>query len=273
MFSDILENELKPIVESLDNILTLDEKLFTEDKINQIIAYVSAMFNQQIKQEMVNSYTQTFREQFFTEEEAREASSILVEAINEYLSDYGTISDNKQKIVNVIIDSMKEAIEEAIQKYFQPAQHKIFFELIHPNAKIPSYAHETDAGADIYIPEDVIIPPAARGFMVHTGLKAVIPNGWEIQIRPRSGLSSKTALRISNAPGTIDAGYRGEICVLCDNLSGQSIELKAGDRIAQMVFSPVTHFIGVVTENVANIGNNRGGGFGSSINQYDPNRI
>lgn len=273
MFSDILENELKPIVDSLDNILTLDEKLFTEDRINQIITYISAMFNQQIKQEMINSYIQTFKEQLFTEEEAREASSILVEAINEYLTNYGTISDNKQKIVNVIIDSMKEAIEEAIQKFFHPVQHKIFFELIHPNAKLPSYAHETDAGADIYIPEDVIIPPAARGFMVHTGLKAAIPNGWEIQIRPRSGLSSKTALRISNTPATIDAGYRGEICVLCDNLSGQSIELKAGDRIAQMVFSPVTHFIGVVTESVANIGNNRGGGFGSSINQYDSNRI
>lgn len=273
MFSDILENELKPIVDSLDNILTLDEKLFTEDRINQIITYISAMFNQQIKQEMINSYIQTFKEQLFTEEEAREASSILVEAINEYLTNYGTISDNKQKIVNVIIDSMKEAIEEAIQEFFHPVQHKIFFELIHPNAKLPSYAHETDAGADIYIPEDVIIPPAARGFMVHTGLKAAIPNGWEIQIRPRSGLSSKTNLRISNCVGTIDSGYRGEICVLFDNLGGSEYLLNAGDRIAQMVFAPVTHFNGIVTESVANIGNNRGGGFGSSINQYDSNRI
>lgn len=84
--------------------------------------------------------------------------------------------------------------------------------------RIPSYAHLTDAGIDIRASEDVIIPPGGT-VAVKTGLRLAVPEGYEMQVRPRSGCSLKTKLRISNSPGTIDAGYRGEIMVLVDNIS------------------------------------------------------
>lgn len=87
---------------------------------------------------------------------------------------------------------------------------------LHPDAVIPRYAHELDAGFDLVAIEDVIISPGESA-KVRTGLAMALPPGYELQVRPRSGVCSKTKLRVSNAPGTIDAGYRGEICVLLDN--------------------------------------------------------
>lgn len=268
MYSDILENELKPIVESLDKILILKDELFTGDKVALVSSYVSALFTQEIKENMINSYIETFKKQDFTKEDAVEARDILIGAIQEYIDEKNITNVNKKQILDVIIDSLIDSSNAAIERYFDLNKSvKVLFELMHENAKIPTYAHNTDAGADIYLPEIVTIPAAARSFMVHTGLKAVIPNGWEIQIRPRSGISSKTPLRISNAPGTIDAGYRGEICILFDNLSGAEWTLNSGDRIAQMVLAPVTHIDGVKIDSVENYQSERAeGGFGSSGN-------
>lgn len=100
-------------------------------------------------------------------------------------------------------------------------------------AIIPKYQHLSDSGADLYaIVSDYLFPGDTLGF--HTGLSFSIPEGWEIQIRSRSGLASKGVV-VTNSPGTVDAGYRGEVKVLLTNLSGQEIKIEAGDRIAQMV--------------------------------------
>lgn len=87
---------------------------------------------------------------------------------------------------------------------------------LHPDAVIPKYARELDAGFDLVAIEDVIIRPGETA-KVRTGLALALPQGYELQIRPRSGISERTKLRVSNAPGTVDAGYRGEVCVLIDN--------------------------------------------------------
>ncbi|KKX52574.1 MULTISPECIES: dUTP diphosphatase [Brevibacillus] len=89
---------------------------------------------------------------------------------------------------------------------------------LHPDAVIPSYAKPRDAGFDLVAVEDTIIRPGETA-KVRTGLAMALPPGYELQIRPRSGVSAKTKLRISNAPGTIDSGYRGEICILVDNIN------------------------------------------------------
>ena len=136
--------------------------------------------------------------------------------------------------------------------------------MIHPSARTPTYAHDTDAGADIYAPETVVVPANARGFKVGTGFKMALMPSWEMQLRPRSGMSMKTPLRISNCVGTVDAGYRDEVGVLFDNISNEPYTINEGDRIAQFVLSPVYHFKGIPTESVATIGENRGGGWGSS---------
>ena len=112
------------------------------------------------------------------------------------------------------------------------------FKRIRPAAQLPRYAHASDAGMDVQSAESLVIPAKARA-LVPTGLVANIPPGYEIQVRPRSGLAFKKGVTVLNAPGTIDAGYRGEIGVLLVNLGDEDFEIKAGDRIAQLVVAPV----------------------------------
>jgi dUTP pyrophosphatase len=88
---------------------------------------------------------------------------------------------------------------------------------LHPDAVIPKYAHEYDAGFDLVSTEDVIIEPGETK-LVPTGLAFQIPIGYELQIRPRSGVSLKTKLRVANSPGTIDSQFRGEVKVIIDNI-------------------------------------------------------
>jgi len=96
----------------------------------------------------------------------------------------------------------------------------------------PEYKHKGDSGMDIRANEDVILYPFETGRMVKTGIHVKIPRGYEIQVRPRSGMSHSTKLRVSNSPGTIDSNYIGELCILCDNIGNDRIEIKTGDRIA-----------------------------------------
>ena len=111
--------------------------------------------------------------------------------------------------------------------------------LLHPAASVPGYAHPGDAGADLTTVEDVTLGPGERR-LVRTGLMIVLPDGYAGFVHPRSGLAARHGLTIVNAPGTIDAGYRGEILVCLLNTDReQAIALRAGDRIAQLVVQRV----------------------------------
>ena len=102
----------------------------------------------------------------------------------------------------------------------------------------PSYAHPGDAGADLSAAEDAILAPGERR-LVGTGVRVALPEGTVGMVTPRSGLAARTGLSIVNAPGIIDAGYRGEIKVCLVNLDGRdSIEIRSGDRIARLVVVP-----------------------------------
>ena len=104
---------------------------------------------------------------------------------------------------------------------------------------LPKYAKHGDAGMDICSAEDTHIP--AFGWKaVPTGIYIELPEGYECQIRSRSGLAAKFGMQVLNSPGTIDSGYRGEIKVILKNSDHRPYEVKSGDRIAQMVFAPVT---------------------------------
>ena len=105
---------------------------------------------------------------------------------------------------------------------------------------LPAYKHETDAGADVRSVEKVIIPPGESA-CVHTGMRFDIPDGWEIQVRPRSGLALKHQVTVLNTPATIDAHYTGPIKILLINHGKKDFEILPGDRIAQLVMAPVTH--------------------------------
>lgn len=164
---------------------------------------------------------------------------------------------------------------------------KLGFKKVHPDAKLPSYAHEGDAGMDVYAVEDVRLNPFTPT-LVKTGLIAEIPTGYEIQVRPRSGLALKQGITVFNSPGTVDSGYTGEIGVILvwspntvvynSYLDGRTRvfeyipkdkdvefhqKINKGDRIAQFVLAPVTRCEPVEVVEVSET--ERGtGGFGST---------
>lgn len=116
---------------------------------------------------------------------------------------------------------------------------KIHFVKAHENAVLPSYETPEAAGADVRAVERLVLMNGERA-LVRTGLKCVIEPGWEIQVRPRSGLAFKQGVTVLNAPGTIDSDYSGELGVLLLNTGDHAITIEAGDRIAQIVVAPVT---------------------------------
>jgi dUTP pyrophosphatase len=104
--------------------------------------------------------------------------------------------------------------------------------------KLPKYMTEHSSGMDIYAAEDKLIPKG-KVELIKTGLHVEVPKGYEIQIRPRSGLALKKGITILNSPGTIDSDYRGEIGIILANLGSKDFKVKKGLRIAQMVLSKV----------------------------------
>lgn len=132
-----------------------------------------------------------------------------------------------------------------------------------PDVPLPAYAHPGDAGADITTRVDVTIEPGQRA-TVPTGIKIALPDGYVALVHPRSGLAAKHGITIVNAPGTVDAAYRGEIAVtLLNTDSTTAVTLAKGDRIAQLVIQRVERAAFVEVERLP--GTHRGeGGFGST---------
>ncbi|MDB5696235.1 MAG: deoxyuridine 5-triphosphate nucleotidohydrolase [Sphingomonas bacterium] len=126
----------------------------------------------------------------------------------------------------------------------------------------PAYATPGAAGMDVVAAEDLVLAPGAR-HAVATGFALAIPNGYEVQVRPRSGLALKHGITCLNSPGTIDSDYRGEVKVILANLGSEPFPIARGDRIAQLVPAAVTH---AELIEVAELGTTaRGsGGFGST---------
>ena len=131
-----------------------------------------------------------------------------------------------------------------------------------PEAQLPAYAHPGDAGMDVRSIEELTLAPGARA-LVHTGLVLMLPPDAEAQVRPRSGLALKHGVTVLNTPGTIDAGYRGEVGVILVNLGTEPVTVEKGMKIAQIVVSPVAQAEIVEVASVDET--DRGaGGFGST---------
>lgn len=137
---------------------------------------------------------------------------------------------------------------------------KVFFNKLHTDAKVPVYEKEGDAACSLRVVEDYKVDPGKR-VLASTGIAIQLPEGFEAQIRPRSGLAWKKGLTVINTPGTIDEGYRGEIKVALVNLGDKPVVIKKGDAVAQMKFSPVYTGYFLETSNLSD--SERGaGGFG-----------
>jgi len=127
---------------------------------------------------------------------------------------------------------------------------------------LPAYATAGAAGMDVVAAEDVDLAPGAR-HAVATGLAVAIPAGFEIQVRPRSGLALKHGVTVPNTPGTIDSDYRGELKVILINLGAETFSVRRGDRVAQLVLAPVTRAAWLEVETLDETVRGEGG-FGST---------
>ncbi len=125
---------------------------------------------------------------------------------------------------------------------------------------LPDYATPLSAGMDLRaaITEPTVLMPGERA-LTPTGLRIALPPGYEAQVRPRSGLALRHGLGMANAPGTIDADYRGEICVLLINLGQEPVRIERGDRIAQLIVAPVVRVAWQETEELEDTARGQGG--------------
>ena len=240
-------------MDQLFQILELPDEQFDaiSSEINE--TFKNAFFAPETKKALLNSLATMPNVDIEKERE-------YVKALIEEIQNDEELSANKKDFLTSIMNQSVELLDSVLKNPREEVEVKIT--KIHENAVIPTYAHDSDAGADIYAIEDITIKPNSTE-IIPTGIKVEIPLGYEIQIRPRSGLSAKTKLRIANAPGTIDAEYRGEIGVIMTNTGNLSHTINKGDKIAQMVIMPVPMIKWIETEELGET--ERGeGGYGST---------
>ena len=271
---DFMENAeqmfSKESLELMGTLLVMEDEDF--DKVKDSV--LDAMREGVSRQENRQLYATLVKQNGFSKEQYIEELKKIDSLVDTKMPDF---SESKRDFMkqffsicyNAIIDSF-DVDKRAIQ---------IPIEICNPEAKIPTYAHKGDAGMDVYSTIDVTIAPGETK-LIPLGFKVAIPEGYELQVRPRSGFSLRTHLRVANAPGTIDSGYRDEVGIILHNcaptiqdfgdgraetcLYGPSYTISKGDRIAQLVLQAVPTALFIKTSDISKIGEDRNGGFGST---------
>ena len=271
---DFMENAeqmfSKESLELMGTLLVMEDEDF--DKVKDSV--LDAMREGVSRQENRQLYATLVKQNGFSKEQYIEELKKIDSLVDTEMPDF---SESKRDFMkqffsicyNAIIDSF-DVDKRAIQ---------IPIEICNPDAKIPTYAHKGDAGMDVYSTIDVTIAPGETK-LIPLGFKVAIPEGYELQVRPRSGFSLRTNLRVANAPGTIDSGYRDEVGIILHNcaptiqdfgdgraetcLYGPSYTISKGDRIAQLVLQAVPTALFIKTSDISKIGEDRNGGFGST---------
>lgn len=158
------------------------------------------------------------------------------EVIKKIDEDFSQYDEKRRNFLKQILSMMINSLETGKATHNRIV--RIPIELCKEGAKIPTYAHDGDAGCDVYALDDYTVEPN-QTMVIPLGFKVAVPFGYELQIRPRSGMSAKTKIRIANAPGTIDSSFRGEVGVIIDNIADRPFYIVKGQRVAQMVLSEV----------------------------------
>lgn len=258
-------SDFKPLLDGIQSIVDIPDEEINEESVDIIVGMIKGAFSESSRENSISSIVRMFEKENANKNEIINAAAEFKERLNSIEEEINPGTKEKQYIVSNIFSLLTDVVDDAASRYAGGGKYDVVvkFQLTNPNAHLPTYAHEDDAGADVYATETVTLAPYSFGNMIETGLKADIPSGWLISLRPRSGLSAKTTLRLSNCVATIDAGYKGEIKVLLDNLGDEPVTINAGDRIAQMLIERSYRFKPVQTEDVGT--SERGqGGFGSS---------
>jgi len=171
--------------------------------------------------------------------------------------------DEYQKELEALIGMTYEEMNEDAIKTFKTKSLKV--ELLNDDAKFPEYAYPSDSGFDLFSTEEIILQSFGRA-LVPTGIKLSIPEEFEIQVRPKSGLAINQGLTVLNTPGTVDSGYNGEIKVIIFNTNNTTVTIPKGTKIAQAVLSPVVNgkYVDLIQVNKVGNGDRGDNGFGST---------
>ena len=199
----------------------------------------------------------------------------MIDKFKDIRNNLKTIKDLQGSLSNLDMSSPEKMLEsmgidmEKLNKDFMDSHKpkiKLEYSFKSENSK-PEYAYETDSGFDLRSNKKVTLGPLERD-LVPTGLFVNIPEGYEIQVRPKSGLAIKKGLSVVNTPGTVDQGYTGEIQVILINLSNETHTIEVGDKIAQAVLCPVVagKYVDLVQINEVTNKDRGENGFGSTGN-------
>lgn len=253
-------------MEFITEMAMLQELLKTPDKeleegFDDLIKLISSPDS--MYQAKIEKIAQCRAEQLTTED-LLEETTVTIRQQEEIIKGLSPIKQRlMEELFNFSIRINREIIEQGLH-----SRANVRFQKMEKSAYLPEYGHEIgDSGADLRLLEDIVIP-AESVILARTGLKVVIPVGFEIQIRPRSGLSAKPeflGMFVANAPGTIDANFRGEIKIILKNLGKTPISIDKGTKIAQAVLAPVTKMNIMEIMSVDDFPTDRGEkGFGST---------
>jgi len=173
------------------------------------------------------------------------------------------IDDEYQKELEELIGMTYDEMNEEMMMAMKSKTLQV--ELLNENAKFPEYAYPSDSGFDLYSTEDLEIGPFGR-ILVPTGIKLSIPEEYEIQVRPKSGLAINYGLTVLNTPGTVDSGYNGEIKVIMFNTNNHFVTIPKGMKVAQAVLCPVVNgkYVNLIEVDKVNDGERGDNGFGST---------
>ena len=260
MDEQFLGSELNTFIASIKNIANIPEEEINDAKLGLIQDSINTNFSKEVREQSINQIVQNLEAQRLNRQEAKISIEALIETLNEmvYEKEY---SEKKKKLLGVMMQPMYEIFNEALEKF-----HLYHIELplkLEDGAQAPTYAHDTDAAADLYALEDTVLKGPSLGNKVRTGVSIQLPEGWLALIIPRSSIGSKTSLRLSNSVGLIDSGYRGELGVLYDNIDVNDYTIKKGDRIAQLLVMPSYRFQPKVVD-ILETSDRGEGGFGST---------
>ena len=263
MDESLLTNEFNTLMQSMQELMKFTDEQLTDEVLKVVMMGVEQQFSPMLVEQSVNQIIQNFEEQGLTKEDANNAMQALSETLKETIYGQNELHGNKKILIDKIINHLFDIFQMAVEKYHSYAIELPITVDTAAGAKVPTYAHETDAAADLYAMVDQNIPAYSRGNKINTGVRIQLPEGWLAMILPRSSMGTKTGLRLSNSVGLIDSGYRGELGILYDNISNETYHITAGDRIAQLLVMPSYRFKANVVDILAD--SDRGeGGFGAS---------
>ena len=252
--------ELQPFMNIIQSIMELPDDGLNPTAVESMQGMMKGSITPTIHQQAVEQMIATYKNDNATNGRVRNEVEGIKAAVQELIAELKP-SFEKETLLNTVFGVLYEILDDVVARY-----NNYDIELpmtLEGDVQVPTYAHDTDAAADLYAAETVVVPAHSLGNKIPTGVRIGLPEGWVAYIVPRSSIGSKTPLRLSNSVGVIDAGYRGLLGVLYDNISDSDYTINKGDRIAQLIVMPCYHFKAEVVDSLDET--ERGeGGFGAS---------